>query len=153
MLKFERITEESLDKVVEIVQSNAAYNILENGNPQRTIKEIRSEFLNPATDSFLIKIENNYVGLIDFLRKNPRDGCPWLGLMMIHSTYHSMGYGKKAYRSFEERLKKHQFESVRLGVLQKNMHARVFWESLGFEFYGESEWEGRAVDCFEKRLN
>lgn len=152
VIKFEKITEESIKCVRDIVNSNHTYNILENGNPSRSSDEVRGEFLNPKTESFLIVINNKYIGIIDFLKNNPRDHYPWLGLLMIHADFQSLGYGKKAYQSFEEKLKLEKFKYLRLGVLQKNETARGFWKSLGFEYYGNSEWEGNIIDCYEKNF-
>ncbi|MFC7063435.1 GNAT family N-acetyltransferase [Halobacillus seohaensis] len=150
---FEIITQESLEIVMDIVNSNSSYNVLENGNPLRTIQELSSEFLNSSTESYLVKHEERYIGIIDFLNNNPKDNHPWIGLLMIHRDYHSMGYGKKAYLSFEEKII-HQklFKSVRLAVIKSNKEAIVFWKSLGFKFYDNSEWDGRVVGCYEKHL-
>ena len=101
---FRSITEELLEPVLEILNSNSHYNILVNGSPTRSIEEARSEFLNQTTESYLIILKNKYIGIIDFLKNNPNDNYSWIGLLMIHGDYHSMGYGKKAYLSFEERL-------------------------------------------------
>lgn len=149
---FEPITEKSLEIALEIVNSNSNYNILENGKPLRSINEVSNEFLNPITDSFLIIHENKYIGIIDFLKNNPKDNYPWLGLLMIHNDYQSMGFGKKAYVSFEEKLKKQNFTHVRIGILQQNLKAFEFWKSLGFKFYGSSTFGDKSVDCFEKLL-
>lgn len=65
---FEPITEDSIKLALEIINSNPTYNILENGNPLRSIKEVRSEFLSKISDSFLIIHENKHIGIIDFLR-------------------------------------------------------------------------------------
>lgn len=43
---FEPITENSIELALEIINSNPTYNILENGNPLRSMTEVRSEFLN-----------------------------------------------------------------------------------------------------------
>ncbi|SMQ78246.1 Acetyltransferase (GNAT) domain-containing protein [Bacillus sp. OV166] len=137
---------------MSIVNSNPTYNILENGNPLRSIKEVSSEFLTQITDSFLIIHENKHIGIIDFLKNNPKDNYPWLGLLLIHGDYHSLGYGKKAYVSFEEKLKQQKFNIVRIGVIQKNLNAIEFWKSLGFKYYANSTWRGKGVDCFEKHL-
>ena len=150
---FELITEESLKIVLDIVNSNSSYNMIENGNPLRTIKEVNSEFLNPCTESYLIKHENKYIGVLDFLKNNPKDNHPWIGLLMIHRNYHSMGYGKKAYLFFEVKLIQQKFNSVRLGVIKSNKNAKGFWKSLGFKFYDNSEWGGKVVGCYEKQLN
>ncbi|MGN7296287.1 hypothetical protein [Ferdinandcohnia sp. SAFN-114] len=56
-MNFESITEESLNLALDIMNSNPTYNMIENGNPVRTIKEVRSELLNSTTNSYLIKKE------------------------------------------------------------------------------------------------
>lgn len=151
MITFEPIIEEKLNLALDIVNSNTNYNRLENGKPTRTIKEMK-DFLNLTTDSWFIKMNDKYIGIIDFLNKNPRDNYPWLGLIMIHSDYHSLGYGTKAYNAFEEKLRNQDISHVRLGVLQTNQMARGFWEKQGFKCYGTSEWEGKKVDCFKKEI-
>lgn len=45
MIMFQPITEDLLELVLEIINSNSHYNIMENGNPLRTIEEARNEFL------------------------------------------------------------------------------------------------------------
>lgn len=152
MIKFQPITEDLLKFALEILNSNSHYNVLENGNPLRSIEEARDEFINQVTDSYLIILENKYIGIIDFLKSNPKDNCPWIGLLMIHGDYHSMGYGKKAYASFEEKLKQQNFENVRIGILQNNIGAKMYWTKLGFKFYENSQWEGKLIECFEKQL-
>ena len=74
---FQPITEDLLDIVLEIINSN------ENGVPSRTIEEVKNEFLNLNTESYLIFLENKYIGISDFLKNNPYDNCPWIGLLMI----------------------------------------------------------------------
>lgn len=149
---FEPITEDSIKLALEIVNSNRTYNILENGNPVRSLKEVSSEFLNTISDSFLIIQENKQIGIINFLKNNPKDNHPWIGLLMIKAEYHSLGYGKKAYTCFEDKLKQQKFDHVRIGVLQANFIALEFWKSLGFTFYCNRDWRGKVVNCFEKPL-
>ena len=151
-MNFESITEKSLNLALDIMNSNPTYNMIENGNPVRTIKEVRSELLNSTTNSYLIKMNEEPIGIIDFLDNNPKDNHPWIGLLMIHGAYHSLGYGKKAYVAFEESLKQQHFKKIRLGVLDNNEQAKRFWRSVGYSFYGKSELEGKVVDCFEKKL-
>jgi len=152
VISFEPITEDLLEFALDILNSNSYYNILENGNPLRSIEEARGIFLNQSTDSYLIFLENKYVGIIDFLKNNSKDSCPWIGLLMIHGDYHSIGYGKKAYVAFEEKLKRQNFNNIRIGILQENLIAKKYWTSLGFKFYKNSEWEGKLIECFEKQL-
>lgn len=152
MMRFEAITDDLLEIAVDIVNSNRIYNEMENGNPVRSVDEVSRELLNAVTESYLIKLNGDYVGLIDFLPRNPNDQVPWIGLLMIHHHFHSCGYGRKAYFAFEDVLRKRGFLEVRIGVLQVNKIAIEFWESIGFTFYGNSSWEGKKVDCFQKRL-
>jgi GNAT superfamily N-acetyltransferase len=149
---FQPITEELLDIVLDIVNSNSHYNILENGKPVRTMEEVRIEFLNQDTESYLISVENRYIGIIDFLKNNPNDNCPWIGLLMIHGNYHSKGYGRAAYHTFEEILRRRGFDKVRIGVLSDNTGAKIFWTSLGFQTYASKRWQGKAIECYEKEL-
>ena len=151
-MMFQPITEDLLDIVVEILNSNTHYNILENGVPSRTIEEVKNEFLNQDTESYLIFLENKYIGIIDFLKNNPNDNCPWIGLLMIHGEYHSKGYGKMAYNLFEEKLKLQNCNKVRIGILQENKTAKKFWTSLGFKFYASKQWKDKTIECFEKQL-
>ncbi|MFS0881092.1 GNAT family N-acetyltransferase [Bacillus sp. 7586-K] len=149
---FEPITENSIQIALEIVNSNPDYNVLENGNPIRTLSEVSNDLLNSVSESFLVVEDNRYIGIVDFLENNPKDNKPWLGLLMINGSYHSLGYGKRVYGAFEEKLKQRQFKNVRIGVLQDNLIALTFWKSLGFKFYGTSNWREKVVDCFEKQL-
>ena len=152
MITLQPITEDLLKCVLEIINSNSHYNILENGNSSRTIEEARNEFLNEDTDSYLIMLDNKYIGIIDYLKNNPNDNCPWIGLLMIHGKYHSMGYGKEAYTLFEKKLKQQNHIKVRIGILQGNIGAKKYWISLGFKFYRNNQWQGKTIECFEKPL-
>lgn len=149
---FQPITEDLLDIVLEILNSNPHYNILENGNPLRTKEEARNDFLNSNTESYLVFLENKYAGIIDFLKNNPNDNCPWIGLFMIRGEHHFKGYGKTAYNLFEERLKQQSLNKVRIGILSENIGAKKFWTSLGFKFYANKQWNEKEIECFEKHL-
>ncbi|MBS4197370.1 GNAT family N-acetyltransferase [Lederbergia citri] len=150
MIYFERVTEDTLENVLEIINSNSTYNTLENGISSRTMDEIRNQFLNKTTDSFLITVDHQQIGLIDFLKNNPKDNCPWLGLLMIHGDFHSKGYGKTIYQAFEEQFIRDEISKVRIGIIQENEQAKRFWTSLGFCVYGQSQWNGKTVDCLEQ---
>jgi RimJ/RimL family protein N-acetyltransferase len=152
LIQFERITEEHLEKVLAIVNSNSDYNLLENGIAFRTIEEVSLEFLNETTESYFIYVHDQHVGVVDFLHKNPKDDSPWIGLIMLHSDYHSKGYGRRVYLEFEKKLVYENYKKVRLGVLQENEKAREYWLSLGFAFYKQGRWNEKTVDCYEKIL-
>ena len=149
---FQLVEEDLLHIVLEIINSNPQYNILENGIPTRTIVEAKSQILNQNTESYLICLENKYVGIIDSLESNPSDNCPWIGLLMIHGKCHRKGYGKTAYNLFEEKLKQQGYDKVHIGILTDNVGAKRFWTSLGFRFYTYKLWQGRIIECYERQL-
>lgn len=152
-MTLEEITKDKIKKVQEIVLSNKTYNVLENGRETRSMKEIKEEFLNPATYSYFIKVDKDYIGLIDYLPENPKDQYPWLGLLMIHEQWKGNSFGKRAYHLFEKGIKNSGKHAIRLGVLNNNRDAKAFWESLGFSYYDTKPFKaGREVDCYEKKL-
>lgn len=153
LLKFEKITVETLYIALEIVNSNSEYNQIENGFEKRSMEDIEKEFLNSKTESLLIKADDTYIGIMDYLDENPQDGYPWLGLLMIHHDYQSYGYGRSAYERFEKELKRKNVTSIRLGVLEKNEKAHRFWQSLGFSYYTtKDDNQDRQVACYEKLI-
>lgn len=152
MITFEPISEESLYIAKEIVNSNAEFNILENGNKVRSDKEIREEFIDGISEGVFIKADDTYIGVIAYLHNNPKDQTPWIGLFMIHNDYKGFGYGSIAYNEFEAKMKAEGKIKLRLGVLEKNTRARRFWERNGYVFYKKSKLGLNNVDCFEKNI-
>ncbi|XQY91755.1 GNAT family N-acetyltransferase [Metabacillus sp. HB246100] len=153
VMRLEEVKEEHLACVKEIVNSNGEYNQLENDQERRTDKEIREEFFNHFSRSFLIKYGEKSIGVIDSLDLNPKDGYPWLGLLMLKKDEQGKGYAKKAYKQYEDRVKQSGQKAIRLAVLTQNDHAKAFWQSLGYEYYETKPHQhNREVDCFEKTL-
>ncbi len=72
------VTEGLLEEVQEIINANPDYNILHNGKPSRALEDIREEFLADGTESYLVLIENRYIGAINFFKNNPNDNLPGL---------------------------------------------------------------------------
>jgi ribosomal protein S18 acetylase RimI-like enzyme len=152
MFIFEKIKPETLPFVVEIVNSNSDYNSLENGNLKRTVSEVESEFLNPETESYLIKNKEVPIGVLDYLHQNPKDGFPWIGLLMVHAKFQSQGIGSRIYYEFEKKFLESKYNHVRLGVLQDNRKAISFWTGMGFEYVETKGWKEKQIDVFEKQL-
>ncbi|MCA0972069.1 GNAT family N-acetyltransferase [Halobacillus litoralis] len=152
-MHFERITEENIHMAHQLYNANPAYNLLENGQATRTLEKVRGEFLDEkATESYIAYEAEDPVGLVDFLPRNPKDGYPWIGLMMVDQNHHGKGIGSAMYQSFESLLKERGFTSVRLAVLVNNERGHAFWERMGFTYYGMSQVEENEVTCLEKEL-
>ncbi len=62
---------------------------------QKNLSRLEEEFLNPVSTSVLIKFDDTYIGILDYLMENPNDHCPWLGLLMIHGDYRGFGFGHR----------------------------------------------------------
>lgn len=151
-MHFESISKETLYIALEIINSNPEYNLLENGNSERTLQEAEKDLLNPSTESNFIKLDDTYIGLMDYLEENPNDHFPWLGLLMIHRDYQGYGFGVQAFELYIEKFLKRS-ERVRIGVLKENIKAHSFWKSLGFVSYktSKSSFE-KEIICYEKYL-
>jgi RimJ/RimL family protein N-acetyltransferase len=150
---FEEINQESLYIALEIINSNPEYNIFENSEDARTLPDMEGEFLNPQSISAFIKLDDTYIGVVDYLLENPKDQYPWLGLLMIHGDYQGYGFGKQAYALYENQMHKRGLEYVRIGVLEENTKAQRFWESLGFVYYKTATAKnGSGIYCYQKTI-
>lgn len=150
---FEGITNETLYIALEIINSNPEYNAYENGEESRTIDVIKEEFINPHSISSFIKLDDTYIGVIDYLLVNPNDHYPWLGLLMIHRDYQGYGFGAQAYALFENEMYERGVKHIRIGVLKENTKAHSFWKSVGFVYYKSKVWKyGNEILCYEKEV-
>ena len=152
MITLELVTTETLYIAKEIINSNKAYNLMENGNDTRSDEEIRKQFLNKNTESYFLKADDTYIGIVDLMLNNPKDDTPWIGLFIIHHDYQGYGYGSIAYDNLEQHLYSRGITKCRLAILQENEGAKRFWESFGYTFYRIAEANGQAVDCYEKEF-
>jgi len=153
MITFEPIKHETLYIAKEIINSNKAYNIMENGNDTRSDEEIAKQFNNDSSESFFLKADDTYIGIVDFMLNNPKDDSPWIGLFIIHHDYQGYGYGSIAYDNLEQHLQARGLTKIRLAILLENDGAKRFWESFGYTFYKTSESKGIPVDCYEKTIS
>jgi GNAT superfamily N-acetyltransferase len=150
---FEEVTKESLYIALEMINSNPEYNRFENGKEARTLADMEKEFLNPNTYCAFIKLDDTYIGIIDYLLENPKDHYPWLGLLLIHADYQGYGFGAQTFAAYENEMRKRGKESVRIGVLKENIKAQRFWESLGFVHYNTATAQnGTGILCYEKPI-
>jgi len=154
IISFEEITKDTIYIAQEIINSNKQYNLLENGLDFRTIEEVESDLLNGKSSSNFIKLDDTYIGVIDFLLENPKDHFPWLGLLMIHKDYQGFGFGVKAFQLFEADFLTRGLEFVRIGVIKDNTKAHIFWKSLGFTMFKTTLGQyGNEIFCYEKHLS
>ncbi|MDP4105385.1 MAG: GNAT family N-acetyltransferase [Bacillota bacterium] len=152
-INFEVITLENLYIAAEIINSNPEYNVIENGRETRTEKDMIGEFLHSNSFSLLVKADDTYIGVIDYLMENPKNRTPWLGLLMIHGDYHGFGFGSQSYKHFETELVNRGTNRILLGVIKENKKAHDFWLSLGFSYYNTVISKNqKEIICYEKVL-
>ncbi|MCM3692545.1 GNAT family N-acetyltransferase [Neobacillus niacini] len=150
---FEEITKETLYIALEIINSNSQYNLIENERAHRELAEIEEKLLNTDTTSVFIKLDDTYIGVMDYLMENPKDQCPWLGLLMIHGDYQGFGFGTQAYALYESDMNERGLARTRIGVIRENVKAKQFWESLGFLYIKTAISEnGKEIFIYEKNF-
>lgn len=151
---FEEISKDTLYISHEIINSNPSYNILENGKDSRSLNEIEVELINHKTVSMYVKLDDTYIGVIDYIMNNPKDGCPWIGLFMIHHDYQGYGFGTQAYLFFEKEMMKVGKKVIRIGVIKENKKALNFWKSLDFKYINMVRHQelDKDIVCLEKSL-
>jgi RimJ/RimL family protein N-acetyltransferase len=152
-IKFEEINKESLYIALEIINSNPQYNEMENREKTRSLADMEKEFLNPNTTSAFIKLDDTYIGVIDYMLESLKDSFPWLGLLIIHKDYQGFGFGKQAYENYENEMRNRGLDNIRIGILEENTKAQRFWESLGFVYYITSKAQnGSGILCYQKQI-
>ena len=135
-----RLTPDDIAEVVGIYTSNPEYGRAsgeyEPGRiqAQQVEAELREDTGTGGFDVLLARdTEGQVVGLVSVLRQHPRDGYPWIGLLMVHGDQHRKGYGRLLANLVEERLRAEGGSGVRLAVLENNPAALAFWGSLGWQ--------------------
>jgi RimJ/RimL family protein N-acetyltransferase len=152
-MMYEPVGLDHIEIALDIINSNPGYNRMENGSELRSREEVLEDLAAPGQQGWVFREEGRHVGLFLFLEENPKDGCPWLGLLMVHGKEQGKGYGREAYLQFEDHLKQLGKHSVRIGVIRENTAAKAFWTSLGFSYYDTKPSSiGKEADCYEKKL-
>jgi hypothetical protein len=84
--------------------------------------------LEPGRSQLVGRLEDGTAAVrLDLLDRNPRDGFPWIGLLMVHRDHGGRGLGREGAAIAVERL---GGPPVRVGVLDGNAPALAFWRAL-----------------------
>jgi L-amino acid N-acyltransferase YncA len=135
-----RLTPDDIAEVVGIYASNPGYGRASGEYEPGRIRArqveagLREDTGAGGFDVLLARdTEGQVVGLVSVLRQHPRDGYPWIGLLIVHGGQHRKGYGRLLASLVEERLRAEGRSGVRLAVLENNPTALAFWSSLGWQ--------------------
>ncbi|QOS97664.1 GNAT family N-acetyltransferase [Brevibacterium sp. JNUCC-42] len=133
------LEQQELSLAVDIYNSNPNYNVITNGEPVLTLAELNQEYsdTNKYASGHWLAIQHvgKIIGISHILIENPNDQKPWIGLLIIDSSYQGKGYGKKAYLMLEEYFRSLKKNTIHIGVIASNQSSLNFWGRLGFEQY------------------
>ena len=98
-----------------------------------SIERIKKSLNNPFDKSFLLKVDNKYVGVLRVC-KSRDDNYQNIGeirvLYLLNEVKH-LGYGKILFEKAEEEIKKMNFNSMIVGCLSDNTNANSFYKHMG----------------------
>lgn len=140
---------------MEIMNSQAEYNLLADGKrvlDEQDLLAEQEEKKELCKERYLIKVEKDLVGIIDFIMENPRDQKPWLGLLIIHRDWTRKSYGAAALSKYEEMMRGRGIDAVRLGCFTANTKGMAFWEKQNFRRVKEITFKDQPLWVMEKQL-
>ncbi|MNN37331.1 Acetyltransferase (GNAT) family protein [compost metagenome] len=106
-----------------------------------------------GAERYVIMDGNSFIGISEILMLNPKDGYPWIGLLMIKKDFHHKGYGTRIVREIISLLKARNMSAVRLGVLIDNEQGHRFWTKQGFQAVVKKiSNEHKEVLVYEKEI-
>ncbi|MEV6012921.1 GNAT family N-acetyltransferase [Streptomyces sp. NPDC051976] len=155
-----RLTADDIADVVGIYASNPEYGRVsgEYDSAHIDARQVEAEVRDDMTGGSVYLLakdgDGTVVGLVSVLGQHPKDGYPWIGLLMVHGDRHRTGQGRRLALAVEERLRTEDREGVRLAVLENNPTALAFWASLGWQEIDRRKdvQHGRPCVVMHKRL-
>ncbi|MCE0451956.1 GNAT family N-acetyltransferase [Brevibacillus sp. AF8] len=152
-LVFQPVTEHDFPELLTVYNSNPDYMEFAFGKRVVTLQTVEDDHQDNLAfaDSYSFSIREVHgteiIGIAQFILRNPRDGQPWLGLIMLHSAYQSHGYAREFLDTLIAWYRENGYTSLHLAVLEKNSRVVPFYERYGFAVYEERETEkiGRVI--------
>lgn len=138
---------------LNIMNSHPEHNLISDGKEiltEQDMLEEHEEGKELDKERYLVKVKNDFIGIIDFIMENPRDQKPWLGLFIIHQDWVGKEYTKQAYLLYEDLMKSREVNTVRLGCFKGNTRGMNFWKKQGFTEVKEIEYKGKPMFIMEK---
>ncbi|MFI9331271.1 GNAT family N-acetyltransferase [Kitasatospora sp. NPDC052868] len=127
-------------EIVDLYASNPGY-CLDSGeyDPElvqadQVEADLREEIGTESCEVLLARdAQGALLGLLSLLHRHPRDGRPWIGLLLVHGRLHRRGVGRRLVDLVEERLRAEGRDGIRLAVLENRPSSLAFWSSLGWQ--------------------
>lgn len=140
----------------DIMNSNQEYNLIAYDKKvlgNEDILEIHEETEELQIERYLVKKGDDFIAILDYGMSSPRHQKPWISLLAVHKKYQGLGYAKKIYMLYEERMRSQQINCIHIAVHSTNKNAVNFWSSLSFIQFDERIYEDKVILSFEKVLD
>lgn len=137
MLHIEKASNQLSEHEMAIMNSDTFFNRVSKNKESFTAQEILKEIQESdelGAERYLLKDGSEYIGVLEFLLRNPSDDYTWLGLVLIDKKHQSKGYGYKALQLFYDLMKDREVNCFRIGVIKENEPGLKFWQRNGFDF-------------------
>jgi RimJ/RimL family protein N-acetyltransferase len=135
------IAEADLDDVVAVHLSNPAYLELTEGSagePGRydrgmLERDLALAGMTPGRHAAALRLRatGECTGVLDWMDENPSDGCPWLGLVMVHADHQRLGLATEAVGGLAAHGRRSGWARLREGVLEENTGGLALARRLG----------------------
>lgn len=136
------LLEEDLEPLLRVHASNPDYLALTEGSagePGRYDLEMLKRDLHVAhitpgrwVAGLFLKPSGAAVGALDAMQKNPSDGNPWIGLLIVGADLHRQGLATEACKGLAAELLTAGCAVVRAGVIKRNPAGLALTQRLGF---------------------
>ncbi len=92
--------------------------------------------LDPLRHQLGMWLEEELVGILDYVEESPGDGCAWVGLVMVHADHQRRGLATEALQALSEQAQRDGRPAVRMGVMRDDPSGMAFAGQAGFTSYG-----------------
>lgn len=152
-LLYTPVTDRDFTELLDVYNSNPDYMEYAFGQRVVALEAVERDHLDhlEMEDSYSIALREAtngaIIGIAQFILRNPRDGQPWLGLIMLDSRFQGKGYAREFLDTLIHWYKENGYVSLHLAVLEKNQSVIGFYENVGFRVYEERTTEklGRVI--------
>lgn len=125
------------DKVMELYKNCNDFFELTEGIKPDNCEELFNDIPPNKTieDKFLYGIfdKDMLIGVIDIVSDFPEKGEWIIGLLLLSPSVRGIGLGNKIHDLIKEMVENEGGEKLRVGVIEENTKAVMFWEKIGYK--------------------